>query len=78
MQRSCVLQLMGGRASNVLDVARHVEEDFGIFVSAQTMRRALQRSGLSAQQKKKNPQLSDKNVKAHLNFARIQEHWIVE
>jgi transposase len=71
MQQSCVLQLMRGRANTAPDVARHVEQDFGISVSTQTVRHALQRCGLSAQQKKKKPQLFDKNVKVRLDFARV-------
>ena len=51
MQRSCVLQLTRGRASTTRDVARHINQDFGISMSVQTVRRALQRSSLSVQQK---------------------------
>ena len=49
MEWSCVLQVARRRASTAPNVARHIEQDFAISVSAQIVRQALQRSGLSAQ-----------------------------
>ena len=49
-----------------------------IQVSRQTVMRTLVRVGLHSQKKVKKPHLSAKNVKAHLEFARIHQHWTVE
>lgn len=78
MEWSCVLQVTRGRASIALDVARHVTQNFGISMSTQTVKRALQRSGLSSQQMKKKPHLFYKHVKARLDFARIHEHYTLD
>lgn len=48
MAWSFVLWVTKGRVTIALDVARHVEHDFGILVNAQTVRHAFQ-SGLSSQ-----------------------------
>lgn len=47
-------------------------------VSEWTARRALQRIGLVAAVKKKKPALSDKNIRARLEFCRNHEHWTVD
>ena len=44
--------MMRGELSLALDVAGHVEHDWKISVSAQTVRRVLHRSGLSSQQRR--------------------------
>ena len=47
-------------------------------MSHQTVMCTLVRAGLHSQQKVKKPHISAKNVKAHLEFARIHQHWTVE
>ena len=63
---SCVLQVMRGGPSITLDVARRVEHDFGISMSAQIVRCAPQRSGLSSQHKKKN----------HIFLTKMSKHFL--
>lgn len=61
-----------GRVNIALDIARHVEHAFGILVNAQIVRCALQRN--SKKKEKNKPHLSDKIVKACLDFARVHKH----
>lgn len=71
IERSCVQQVARARMNIAPHVANHAEHDFGISVSAQTMRHAFQRSVLSSQHKKKISHIFHKNVKACFDFARV-------
>ena len=73
-----MLQVIIGRATIALNVAKHVEQDFGISMSAQTMRCAPKGSNLHSQQMKKKLLLSNNNVKARLKFARIHKYWTID
>ena len=75
MERSCVLEVARGRFSTTVDATQQLKKDFGIQVSTNTIRRALCRHGLSAQVKKEKLQLSTKNIRDCLEFARVHQHW---
>ena len=47
-------------------------------MSCQIVMCTLVKAGLHSQKKVKKPHLFVKNVKAHLKFARIHQHWTVE
>ena len=78
MERSCVLEVTRGRLSTVIDATRQLKKDFGIQVSTNTVRRVLCRHGLNAQVKKEKPQLSTKNIRNRLEFARVHQHWTID
>ena len=69
-----MLEMVGGRMSTCADVARSVHQVLGMRVSSHTIKRALHRASLRSQTKIKKPHLSSKNVKAHLEFARVHKH----
>ena len=77
-ERTCVLEMVRGRVDTCADAARQVNQALGIQVSCQTIMRTLVRAGLHSQKKVKKPHLSAKNVKAHLEFSRIYQHWTME
>ena len=77
MERSCVLEVTGGKVGIATDACRQLKKDFGVQVSANTVSRALCRHGLSAQVKEKKPQLSRKNIKDRLEFAMAHQHWTI-
>ena len=68
-----MLQMTTKRTTIALDVAKHVEKDFGISMSAQTVRCALKKDSLHSQQKKE-ALLFDKSVKRHLEFAKVHKY----
>lgn len=81
MKQSSVLQVVRGRVSIALDVARHVEHDQGTSVSAQIVRRALHRSGLSSQQKRgkhTHTHIFMTKMSRRLDFARVHGHQTVD
>ena len=47
-------------------------------MSANTVRCALCRHGLSTQMKEKKPQLSRKNIKDRLEFSMAHQHWTID
>ena len=77
-ERTYVLEMVRGRVGTCADAARQVNQALGIQMSRQTVMRTLVKASLHSQKKVKKPHLSAKNVKAHLEFARIHQHWTVE
>ncbi len=54
-----------------------METDNQTKVSRKTAARALNKAGLKAGEKKKKPGLSQKNIKARLEFAKKYQDWTV-
>ena len=54
MERFCVSEVTRGKIGTATDACRQLKKDFGIQVTANTVRRALCRHGLRAQVKKKS------------------------
>jgi hypothetical protein len=77
MERFCILEVTRGKIGTATDACRQLKKDFGVQVSANTVRRALCRHGLRAQVKKKKPQLSRKNIKDRLEFAIAHQYWTI-
>jgi transposase len=77
MERFCISEVIRGKIGTATDACRQLKKDFGVQVSANTVRRALCRHGLRAQVKKKKPQLSRKNIKDRLEFAIAHQHWTI-
>ena len=74
-ERTCVLEMVRGRVGTCANAARQVNQVLEIQVSRQIVMHTLVRVGLHSQKKVKKPYLSAKNMKAHLEFARIHQHW---
>ena len=73
-----MLEVVRGRMDTCADVSRSAQQVLGMRVSSHTIKHALHRAGLRLQTKVKKPHLSSKNVKAHLEFARVHKHWTIE
>ena len=58
-----------------VDVKKHIEEDYGIAISANTVRRALRKCGLKAKEKVAKPTLTARHARARLAFAKAHQHW---
>ncbi|KAL1914156.1 uncharacterized protein VTP21DRAFT_10809 [Calcarisporiella thermophila] len=67
-----------GQCSNAADAKNHLKDEYQIEVSTDTVRRTLQRYGLSARVKKRKPLLSKKHRKQRMEFAKKHLDWTVE
>ena len=59
-------------------MAQTINSEFGIDVSRMTISRSLKNNGLSSAEKLLKPMLSQKNIKARLEFANAYKEWTVE
>lgn len=71
----CVRQVTKGGKSNASEVKKALKEELGVVVSSSTVRRTLNEKGLVAMVKPKKPLLSEKNVKARLEWAKQHMDW---
>jgi transposase len=76
-KRFCIRAITSGKLETTTAVARKLQEDVGIKVSARTVGRVLQEAGMGAAEKKEKPKLSIRNIKARLDFARRHKHWTI-
>lgn len=74
-KRYCVQQITKGMAGTAANVSKSIQDDFGITVSQETVRRALRERGLGAIEKKSKPLLSKANVKKRLEWAHAHKDW---
>jgi transposase len=65
-QRFCVQKITRGGVENAVQVQKQLESDIGVQVSANTVRRVLNKAGLGAIEKKPKPMLSKANIKKRL------------
>lgn len=74
-KRFCVHKVTRGGANNANKVKIILDSDFGINVSADTVRRALKEAGMGAMEKVKKPLLSKANVRKRLEWAKAHKDW---
>jgi uncharacterized UBP type Zn finger protein len=63
---------------NAVSVRKQLDKDLEVTVSADTVRRALHRSGLGTIERKKKPMLSMKNVKKRLEWCKNHRDWTID
>ena len=78
MQRACVRAVTVGGLDTAAAATRVVRQQFASEISVQTVRRTLNFAGLVARVKKSKPLLSQKNIKARLEFATSHLHWTID
>lgn len=75
---ACVHLITRGNAGTATGVAKQLGTKVGEEISRVTVARALKQSGMRCVGKQCKPQLSPKNVKARLEFARAHQYWTVD
>ena len=76
-EKLCARQIISGDSKSVVQLTKTLKTHHNINVSRKTVARALNNVGLQAGEKKKKPGLSQKNVKARLEFAKKHLDWTV-
>ena len=71
----CVRQISTGNNSTLRELSKELKNRFDITASTDTISRALKKKGLKSAEKKKNPLLSRKNIKARHEFAKNHQDW---
>jgi hypothetical protein len=71
----CLKQITTGKSKTVVDLSKELNRRFKISASTDTISRALKNKGMKSGEKKKKPLLSQKNIKARLDFARSHQNW---
>ena len=74
----CVRQVTRGGKETAVEVADSLKKELNVSVDARTVRNALVEKGLGAIVKPKKPNLSSKNVKARLEWAKAHQDWTVD
>ena len=77
-EKFCAKQITSGESKSVVELTKTLKEKHNINVNRRTVARALNNQGLRAGEKKKKPGLSQKNIKARLEWAKERKHWTVE
>lgn len=77
-EKFCAREITSGRASTAAAVRRNIRETFDVNASEKTISRALKNQGLNSAVKKKKPELSPKNIKARLQFAKTHQDWTLD
>jgi uncharacterized protein (DUF2267 family) len=67
-----------GKLDNAVKVKKALQNDLGIIVSPDTVRRALRGAGLGAIEKPKKPLLSVKNVRKRLEWCKAHLDWTID
>jgi len=76
-ERTIIRRLAGGECSNAIQLARSLQINENLEVSADTVRRALRRNGLVSRVKRKKPLLSKKHREKRLKFAKRFKDWTI-
>lgn len=74
----CFKQMISGRSSTAVGISKQLQSSFNISASPDTISRVLKKKGLKAAEKKKKPLLSEKNIKARLEYAKKHKDWTAE
>ena len=74
----CVQKITTGRKESATDVQRALGNKVGTSASVSTVRRALVECGIGTFVKPKKPLLSQKNVKARLEWAKAHVDWTID
>ncbi len=77
-EKFCAKQITSGTSKSVTELTKTLKEDHNISIDRRTVARALNNQGLRAGEKKKKPGLSQKNIKARLEWAKEHKDWTVE
>ena len=77
-EKFCAKQITSGKSKSVTELTKILKEDHNISIDRRTVARALNNQGLRAGEKKKKPGLSQKNIKARLEWAKVHKDWTVE
>jgi len=77
-EKFCARQIISGASKSVTELTKTLKENHDINVDRRTVARALNNRGLRAGEKKKKPGLSQKNIKARLEWAKERKDWTVE
>jgi transposase len=78
LQRYCIRLMTAGSIKTTTQMAQTINTEFGIGVSRMTVSRTLKNSGLKSAEKLSKPMLSQKNIRARLEFANMYKEWTVE
>ena len=73
-----VQKLISRELDNAVDITKHLQDYQQTHVNANTVRRALKRSGLKAASMVKKPVLQPKHIRARLAFAERHKYWTTE
>jgi transposase len=73
-----VKEISSGRIPNATKMSKEIKEKFNISVSSDTISRVLKKNGFKSAEKKEKPQLSKKNVKERLDFAKAHQYWTLD
>jgi transposase len=74
----CVRSVVKDGKTNATDVKKSLQESLDVVVSTATVRRALKEAGLVSFVRPSKPDISRKNVKARLAFARSHLEWTMD
>ena len=77
-KRFAARQIPSGNAKTAVDVAKSLKEQLDKDVTPRTVRNALHDAGLAAIEKPTKPLISDKNVRARLDFAKAHADWTLD
>jgi transposase len=77
-QRVIRRKITSGQVDTAVDMAKHLQDDYDIKCSVQTVRNTLKELGLIAKHKIKKPAISRANRTKRLEFAKKHQHWTVE
>ena len=73
-----VKEISSGRIPNATKMSKEIKDKFNISVSSKTISRVLKKKGFKSAEKKEKPQLSKKNVKERLDFAKAHQYWTLD
>lgn len=74
----CIRQITTGNKENAKEVAQSLENDLGIYVSADTVRNVLRQSGILSFIKPTKPHLTKVNANHRLEWARSHLDWTLD
>ena len=77
-EKFCVNQMTTGKSKTVVELKREIKRRFNIDVCTDTLSQTLKKHGLKSGEKKKKPLLSNKNIKARLDFAKKHQDWTAD
>ncbi len=70
-----ITQISTGKSADATQLTKELKQRFDINCSRNTVARVLKKNGLKSAEKKKKPLLSQKNIKARLEFAKSHQDW---
>ena len=74
IQRRILHEINEHSMENAVSIAKGIEEDYGIAVHAETIRRSLKKNGLNCRVARRKPLLRDVNISERLNNAQMYQN----